>query len=126
MGADAFIAFYGIKIAIIQTDEDTLDALETRSEPRLRNAQQHGLHVHWGRLTEGEDYFLYVGHQIGLLGVENNTYIQVPLDKLTETPSACKLDSKKPVSVRAPRFTFSWKPNTKAQLSASVAPRWRC
>jgi len=40
--------------------------------------------------------------------------------------SACKLDSKRPVSVRAPRFTFSWKPNTKAQLSASVAPRWRC
>jgi hypothetical protein len=24
--------------------------------------------------------------------------------------------------VRAPRFTFSWKPNIKAQLSASVAP----
>jgi hypothetical protein len=85
MGADAFIAFYGIKIAIIQTDEDTLDALETRSEPRLRNAQQHGLHVHWGRLTEGEDYFLYVGHQIGRLGVENDTYIQVPFYKLTET-----------------------------------------
>jgi hypothetical protein len=32
MGAVAFIAFYGIKIAISQTDEDTLDALDgTRS-----------------------------------------------------------------------------------------------
>jgi hypothetical protein len=27
--------FFGIKIAISQTDEDTLDALETRTEPRL-------------------------------------------------------------------------------------------
>ena len=85
MGADAFIAFYGVKIAISQTDEDTLDALGARTEPRLREARQHGLHVYWGRLTDGQDYFLYVGHQIGLLGVENNTYIQVPLDKLTET-----------------------------------------
>ena len=29
MGADTFIAFYGIKLAISRTDEDTLDALET-------------------------------------------------------------------------------------------------
>jgi hypothetical protein len=85
MGADAFIAFFGIKIAISQTDEDTRDALETRTEPRLRHARQHGLHVYWGRLTDEEDYFLYVGHQIGLWGVENDTYMQVPLDKLTET-----------------------------------------
>ena len=41
MGADTFIAFYGIKIAISQTDEVTLDALETRTEPRLRHARQH-------------------------------------------------------------------------------------
>ena len=85
MGADAFIVFYGVKIAISQSDEDTLDALERRTDPRLRSARQHGLHVYWGHLTDGEDYFLYVGHQIGLLGVENDTYVQVPLDKLTET-----------------------------------------
>jgi hypothetical protein len=82
MGADVFIALYGVKIAISRTDEDALGA---RTESRLRDARQHGLHVYWGRLTDGEDYFLYVGHQIGLLGVENDTYIQVPLDKLTET-----------------------------------------
>jgi hypothetical protein len=85
MGADVFIAFYGVKITINRTDEDTLDALERRTEPRLRGARQHGLHVYWGRVTDGEDYFLNVGHQIGLLGVENNTYVHVPLDKLTET-----------------------------------------
>ena len=85
MGADTFIAFYGIKLAISRTDEDTLDALETRTEPGIRHARKHGLHVYWGRPTDGRDYFLYIGHQIGLLGVENDMYIRVPLDKLTET-----------------------------------------
>jgi hypothetical protein len=85
MGANTFIVFYGIKLAISRTDEDTLDALETRTEPRIRHARQHGLHVYWGRPTDGRDYFLYIWHQIGVLGVENDTYIRVPLDKLTET-----------------------------------------
>jgi hypothetical protein len=72
MGADVFIALYGVKIAISRSDEDALDALGARTEPRLRDARQHGLHVYWGRywgrLTDGEDYFLYVSHQIGLPG----------------------------------------------------------
>ena len=84
MGADSFIAFYGIKIGIDQNDQDTLDALEARTDSRLNDARQHGLHVYFGRPAEGEDYFLYVGQRIGWLGVENDTYVQVPLDKLSE------------------------------------------
>ena len=84
MGADSFIAFYGIKIVIDQNDQDTLDALEARTDPRLKSARQHGLHVYFGRLTGGEDHFLYVGHSIGRLGVENDTHVQVPLEKLSE------------------------------------------
>jgi len=84
VGADSFIAFYGIKIVIDQNDQDTLVALEARSDPRLKSARQHGLHVYFGRPTEGEDHFLYVGHSIGWLGVENDTYVQVPLDTLSE------------------------------------------
>ena len=110
MSADAFIAFYGVKIAISQTDEDTLDALEARTEPRLRNARQHGLHVYWGRLTDGGDYFLYVGHQVGLLGVENDTYVQVPLDKLTETAMS--------VQARLKEAGFAERPALHLQLEA--------
>jgi hypothetical protein len=102
MGGDAFIAFYGVKIAISRTDKDTLDALKRRTESRLRGARQHGLHVYWGRLTDGEDYFLYVGHQIGLLGVENNTYVHVPLDKLTETAISVQARLKEAGFVESP------------------------
>jgi len=84
MGADSFIAFYGIKIKVDPADEDMLDALDSRSDPRLKAAGQVGLHTHRGRMTDGEDYFLYVGHSIGWLGVENDAYVEVSLDKLIE------------------------------------------
>ena len=67
---------------IDQTDEDTLDALEKRTDSRLKNARRHGLHVYWGRPTDGEDYFLYVGHRIGWLGVQNDIHVEVPLGGL--------------------------------------------
>ncbi len=84
MGADSFIAFYGIKIAIDPADEQVYDALESRSAPRCKAAKRAGLQIHWGRLTDGKDYFLYIGHRIGWLGVENDGHVQVPTDKLTE------------------------------------------
>src|SRR6516225_7266868 len=84
MGADSFIAFYGIKITIDQTDEATLDALGARTDSRLKDARRHGLHVYWGRPTDGEDYFLYVGHRIGWLGVQNDIHVEVSIDDLTE------------------------------------------
>src|SRR5262245_58209082 len=84
MGVDSFIAFYGIKIGVDPADEDMIDALDSRSDPRLKAATASGLDTHWGRMTDGEDYFLYVGHRIGWLGVENDAYVHVPLDKLIE------------------------------------------
>ena len=92
MGADAFIAFYGVKIAISQTDEDTLNAVGARTEPRLRDARQHGLHVYWGRLTDGQDYFLSATR------LARWELRMIPIFRCHSTssprpPSACKLDS---------------------------------
>lgn len=110
VGADSFIAFYGIKIAIDQNDQDALDALETRTDFRLNDARQHGLHVYFGRPTEGENYFLYVGHRIGWLGVENDTYVQVPLDKFSEIATR--------VQARLKEAGFSENPALHLQLDA--------
>ena len=84
MGADSFVAFYGIKITIDPDDEQMLDALETEAAPQCKAAQRAGLQTHWGRLTDGEDYFLYVGHRIGWLGLQHDDHVQVPADELTE------------------------------------------
>lgn len=35
-------------------------------------------------MTNGEDYFLYVGHRIGWLGLEHEAHVQVGVEQLTE------------------------------------------
>jgi hypothetical protein len=110
MGADSFIAFYGIKIMIDQTDEDTLDALEARTDSRLKNARRHGLHVYWGRPTDGENYFLYVGHRIGWLGVQNDIHVELSLDELTQMADR--------VQVQLKEAGFSDSPALHLQLEA--------
>lgn len=84
MGADSFIAFYGVKFAIDPDDEQTVNALELCLDPRCKAAERAGLQTHWGRVTEGEEYFLYVGHRIGWLGIEYDSHVQVRTDELTE------------------------------------------
>ena len=50
--------------------------------------------MYWGRPTDGEDYFLYVGHRIGWLGVQNDIHVEVPLDELTEMANRVQVQLK--------------------------------
>ena len=74
MGADSFVAFFGIKLALDPEDEDTMDACGDETDPRCVAAKAAGLQVHSGRMTDGEDYFLYVGHRLGWIGLEGDRY----------------------------------------------------
>ena len=69
MGADSVWVYYGVK-RDVGADSDELKLLETEKHPIFDRAFDAKLHVGWGRLTDGEDYFLLIGHQIGRFGVE--------------------------------------------------------
>ena len=81
MGADAFYVYYGVKRSL-QPESSEMDLLEREKHPIFDAAFDAKLHVVWGRMTEGVDYFMLIGHQIGCFGVENDTYCQVPSDEL--------------------------------------------
>jgi|KBSSwiStaDraftv2_1062776.scaffolds.fasta_scaffold363968_2 hypothetical protein len=81
MGADAFYVYYGVKRSV-EPDAPEMELLEREKHPIFDAAFDAKLHVAWGRMTEGEDYFLLIGHQIGCFGVENETYRHVPADEL--------------------------------------------
>lgn len=87
MGADSFVAFYGIKIAIDPDDTQLLETFETCSAPQCKAAQDAGLQTHLGRLTDGEDCFLYVGCRVGWLGLEFDGHVQVTIDELAAIAS---------------------------------------
>ncbi len=74
MGADSFVAFFGIKLSLDPEDEDVLDACGDETDPRCVAAKAVGLQVHSGRMTDGEDYFLYVGHRLGLIGLQHDRH----------------------------------------------------
>jgi hypothetical protein len=88
MGADAFVGFFGIKITLDPNDEATLDAVGSDTDPRCINAIRVGLQTHSGNMTDGEDYFLYIGHRLGWLGLEHEGHVQLSIDRLTEIQSA--------------------------------------
>jgi hypothetical protein len=69
MGADAFIAFYGIR--------DLLEALDARTGCRSENAWRHGLQVYCGgRLTE--QITSVTPHW--LAGAADCLHVEAPLD----------------------------------------------
>jgi len=82
MGADSFIAVYGIKIALDPNNEDEVDACDSRTDPRCLAARKVGLESFSGRMTDGEDYFLYIGKRIAWVGVENEQYSAQTIERL--------------------------------------------
>lgn len=74
MGADAMLVFYGVKIPLDPDDEAAQEACGDGSDPRCQAAQKVGLDSCNGRMTNGEDYFLYIGRQLGWLGLEHQSY----------------------------------------------------
>ncbi|QPF72945.1 hypothetical protein G8A07_08385 [Roseateles sp. DAIF2] len=85
MGADAFFAFYGVKFALDPEDEAGLDACGDESDPRCLAAKRCGLQTHSGRMTDGEDYFLYIGQRLGWLGLEHDAHAHIPSGLLAQT-----------------------------------------
>ena len=69
MGADAFVVYFGVRFTV-QSDEE-VEGLERRVDPRLSAARKAGLRTYWGRPTDGDPYFLLVGHEVGKFGIEN-------------------------------------------------------
>ncbi len=87
MGADSFIAIYGVKIALDPENEDELDACGAQTDPRCLAAKRAGLESFSGRMTDGEDYFLLIGQKLAWLGIENDPYSTQTVEGLSSIVS---------------------------------------
>jgi hypothetical protein len=82
MSAEACLVFFGLRLEV-NKDEATL--LEERKDPRLKQARQAGLKHYWGDFGgAGEHHFLFIGHQFGILGAENQLELQVDASELEQ------------------------------------------
>lgn len=110
MGADYFVGFYGIKIALSPDDEDTQEACALGTDPRSARAIAAGLETHVGRMTDGEDYFLYIGRIVASIGLQANPYVAHPLPSLVHIAQD--------VDARLQQAGFREKPALHFQLEA--------
>ena len=79
MGADSFLAFYGIKVALDPDNEYEQEACGLGSDPRCVRAKSAGLQTHTGRMTAGEDHFLYIGRKLAIIGAEADPHTAHPI-----------------------------------------------
>jgi hypothetical protein len=70
MGADVFMAFYGLEFPV--PDGETLNEIVEENDERIVRARKQGLDWWLGRLTDGAPFHLLIGKKIGLFGVENS------------------------------------------------------
>ena len=70
MGADSMYVYYGVRQTIPKDDEEQIAQLENDCHPVCGLTYDNTLHFTWGCLTDGADYFLLIGHELGRFGVE--------------------------------------------------------
>jgi hypothetical protein len=80
MSAEAFIAFYGVRIDV---EDARVEALETRNDPTLEAARRAGLKHYWGQFGDMPvKYVLFVGDKLAVLGAENERAAVIDRDAL--------------------------------------------
>ena len=104
MGADSFVVYYGIRL-IVQNEAET-SALERRTDPRQRAARDAGLKSYFGRLTDGEPHHLLIGTEIGVFGIENQTCIEMPMDRLLQAVEVTDRKLKEAGFLQKPALVF--------------------
>lgn len=77
-----FTCFYGIKIQLDPNNEEELEACASGSDERCKKARDIGLETYCDRLTDGEDYFIYIGTKIGSLNFESCGHASIETDEL--------------------------------------------
>jgi hypothetical protein len=62
--------FYGLRFDVAERE---LELLENRTHPAIQAVRNVGLQHYWGNFAEpGEKYLLFVGANLGIVGLENS------------------------------------------------------
>ena len=109
MSRDTFIAYFRLRFEI---SADEVEALELRSDTRVIAARQSGLKYYWGNFGGlQERYLLFVGEQIGILGVENSDEVSMSLSDARLSFDAVKEKLEKVGLSGTPELHLSWQPD---------------
>lgn len=108
MATEAVVVFYGVRYAV---DDNNIELLESRSDPRLIAARKHGLKYYWGNFAGPQSrYLLFIGDKLGIVGIENDREIQVTPNVLTERMRHTESKLRDAGISEAPQLFIQWQP----------------
>jgi hypothetical protein len=82
MSTESTIAFYGVRFRV---RPEEITSLEDRSHPLLIAARRNGLKSYWANFTpEGQNYLLFIGERLGILGFENDREVRLSVDEFAK------------------------------------------
>lgn len=82
MGADAVVIYYGVRDTVTNDDEEQIEMLETRQHWTQQSARNARLNHWWGLLTDGSDYHILLGKEVGIFGLEGDYHKSIDLTTL--------------------------------------------
>ena len=109
MSAESSIAFYGIEVPIAERE---IESFETRTHEILVSARRFGLGTYWGNFgTIDDNYVVFVGKLLGVVGAENENQMQIDIESLVEVSVKVKEQLKNAGLDGLPKVHFVWQPD---------------
>jgi hypothetical protein len=109
MSADICIVFFGLRYEV---RPDEIEGLELRSDARVVAARKVGLKYYWGNFGGLEEkYLLFIGAQLGILGVENAREIKFVPTEVQDLFERTRAKLNEAPLVGEPSLYLQWQPD---------------
>ena len=110
MGAESFLLYYGLRFAV---SEEEIESMETKTHPFQVEAVKAGLDSWWGNYATdgGEDYYFFVGKQLGVFGAEYSGFLSVSDEGLAQVLQETKEKLKQAGFRKTATLLAQWEPD---------------
>ncbi len=109
MSANACVIYFGLRFEI---PPDGIEAIETRSDPRIVAARKAGLKSYWGNFgAPDEQYLLFIGAQLAVMGPENQAEVTLGVPELEAVVASVREKLEAAGLAGMPSLHIQWQPD---------------
>jgi hypothetical protein len=110
MSAESFLLYYGVRLSVQPAETK---ALEWGDHTSLVAADAHGLDTWWGNFSSAgeEEYYLFVGRQLAILGAEYDDCRTATLEEFRDLAEETTTKLRNAGFQQAPALWAQWEPD---------------
>ena len=109
MSANTCVVYFGLRFDV---PAEGIEAIETRSDPRIVAARKAGLKSYWGNFAAPEERnLLFVGAQIALMGPENQSEVTLGVPEIEAVMASVRAKLQAAGLDGTPGLHIQWQPD---------------